>query len=90
MALINEEILEHRVAQLEEKMQQLSDRVNAFAVSQAAAGAKLDSMLVTLSELKESVNRLSRRPVQLWDKIILGFVGAVAAALAAALISNLN
>ncbi|MBR6619586.1 MAG: hypothetical protein IKK85_04525 [Clostridia bacterium] len=86
MALTSEDILEHRVAQLEEKMQHLSDKVNAFAVSQAAAGAKLDSMLVTLSELKESVNRLSRRPVQFWDKILLGFVGAVAAAVAAAII----
>ncbi len=86
MALTSEDILEHRVAQLEEKMQQLSDKVNAFAVSQAAAGAKLDSMLVTLSELKESVNRLSRRPVQFWDKFLLGLVGAVAAAVAAAII----
>ena len=84
----NEDILEHRVVQLEEKVQQLSDKVNAFAVSQAAAGAKLDSMLVTLSELKESVNRLSRRPVQFWDKFLLGFIGAVVAAVVAALISN--
>lgn len=84
--MTSEDILEHRVAQLEEKMQHLSDKVNAFAVSQAAAGAKLDSMLVTLSELKESVNRLSRRPVQFWDKILLGLVGAVAAAVAAAII----
>ncbi len=85
----SEEILEHRVIQLEENVQMLSDRVNAFAVSQAATGAKLDSMLVTLSELKESMNRLSRRPVQFWDKFLLGIVGAAAAAAGAAIMSDI-
>lgn len=86
----SEEILEHRIVQLEENVQMLSDKVNAFAVSQAATGAKLDSMLVTLSELKECMNRLSRRPIQFWDKFLLGIIGAAAAAIGAALMSNLG
>lgn len=86
----SEEILEHRIALLEENVQALSDKVNAFAVSQAATGAKLDSMLVTLSELKESLNRLNRRPVQFWDKFLLGILGAAAAAIGAAIMSGIN
>lgn len=83
-----EEALERRITQLEENVQSLSDKLNGFAVSQAATGAKLDSMLVTLSELKESVNRLSRRPVQFWDKFLLGIIGAAAAVIGAALMSD--
>lgn len=86
----SEDILEHRVVLLEENVQALSDKVNAFAVSQAATGAKLDSMLVTLSELKESLNRLNRRPIQFWDKFLTGVLGAAAAAIGAAIAAGIN
>ncbi len=81
------EKLERRIDMLEAKMQDLSDRINSLAVSQAATGATLDSMLITLGELKESVNGLSSRPLRFWDKFLLGLLGSIAAALGAALIS---
>lgn len=80
-----DEVVEHRLTQLEENVDTLFNKVNGFAVSQAATGAKLDSMLLTLGELKESVNRLSSRPVQFWDKFLLALLGAVATAIGAAL-----
>ncbi len=67
----------------------LYSRTNKFGEEMAVVTTKLDNILVTLGELKESVSTLSKRPVKLWDKVLLGFAGAVAAALAAAIISNI-
>ena len=55
----------------------------------AVVTTKLDNILITLGELKESVGKLNARPARLWDKILLGFAGAAAAAVATALIASI-
>ncbi len=81
------DVLEHRVKRLEGDVRLLGDKINSFAVSQAAANTKLDSLLVTLGELKESVAGLRGRPAQLWDKLIFSALGALAAGVAAAVLN---
>ncbi len=72
------------MTRVESEVRGLYDRVNAFAVSQASTNTKLDSLLVTLGELKESVNRLKDRPAAMWEKLVSALLGALVTAAAAA------
>lgn len=80
------EELEHRITAAEEDIKTLFGKTNKMSLEMATVTTKLDNMLVTLGELKESVNRISSRPSQLWDKLIFGVIGAVAAAIGSAII----
>ena len=83
------EEIEHRLEKAEADIKTLYSRTNKFGEEMAVVTTKLDNILITLGELKESVGKISSRPARLWDKILLGFAGAVAAALAAAVIASL-
>lgn len=80
------EQIERRITIIESDVKNLYDRINAFAVSQASTNTKLDSLLLTLGELKESVCRLKDKPAAMWEKLISGILGAVAAGIAAAVL----
>lgn len=82
------EEMEHRIEKAEADIRKLYSRTNKFGEEMAVVTTKLDNILITLGELKESVGKLNARPVKLWDKILLSFVGAAAAAVATALIAN--
>ncbi len=75
------EILNHRVDAVEEDVKILYKNVNEVKLAQVQSVTKLDSMLVTLGELKESIETLKKRPGYLWDKLIIALVGAVCGAL---------
>lgn len=77
----------HRLEKAEEDIKTLYSRTNKFSEEMAAVTIKLDNILVTLGELKESVCSLNARPMKYVDKFIFGFIGAAAASLAAAAIS---
>lgn len=83
------EEIEHRMEKAEADIKILFSRTNKFGEELAVVTTKLDNILVTLGELKESVSKISSRPVKLWDKILLGFAGAVAAAIATAVIASI-
>ena len=83
------EEIEHRIEKAEADIRTLYSRTNKFGEEMAVVTTKLDNILITLGELKESVGKINSRPARLWDKIVLSLAGAVAAALAAALIANL-
>ncbi len=85
--MTNEE-LEHRLIQAEDDIKTLFGKTNKFSTEMATVTTKLDNMLVTLGELKESVNRLDNRPSQLWDKLVFGVIGAIAAAIGSAIAAN--
>ena len=46
------DLYEHRIAKLEDDVKHLYSKVNSFAVANAEMNTKLDSVLVTLGELK--------------------------------------
>ena len=47
---------------------------------------KLDSMLVTLGELKASIEALKKRPGWLWDKFVVAAISAVCGALVSVIV----
>lgn len=75
------EVLNHRVDAVEEDVKILFKKINEVSLVQVQSVTRLDSMLVTLGELKESIEALKRRPGWLWDKLIVALIGAVCGAL---------
>ena len=71
------EVLNHRIEAVEEDIKILYKKVNDVTLTQVQSVTKLDSMLVTLGELKESIEALKRRPGWLWDKLIVASIGAL-------------
>ena len=71
------DLYEHRISKLEDDVKILYAKVNGFAVANAEMNTKLDSMLVTLGELKESIQSVSARPARFWDKLILSMLAAI-------------
>lgn len=80
------DLYEHRIAKLEDDVKHLYSKVNSFAVANAEMNTKLDSVLVTLGELKESIQAVSARPAKLWDKLLFAALSAVGTGLGAALL----
>ena len=75
------ELLNHRVDAVEDDVKILYKKVNEVTLTQVQSVTKLDSMLVTLGELKESIETLKKRPGWLWDKLVVALIGAVCGAL---------
>lgn len=74
------DVINHRLDTVEEDIKILYKKINEVTLTQVQSVTKLDSMLVTLGELKESIEALKRRPGTLWDKLIVAFMGAVCGA----------
>jgi len=81
------ELFEHRIKTLENDVKILYGKVNTFAVNQAQENTKLDNLLVSVGELKESVGEIKRRPSSFWDRLIFAFVGALGTAFGYAAVS---
>ena len=75
------EILNHRLDAVEEDIKILYKKVNEVTLTQVQSVTKLDSMLVTLGELKESIEALKRRPSWLRDKFVVAMISAVCGAI---------
>lgn len=71
------ETLAVRVDKLEKDSSDLVYRVNAVAVTQAAVNEKLNSMLVTLGEVKQAVASLEQTPARRLDMIIRAVITAL-------------
>lgn len=67
----------YRIERLESDVKTLYKKLDAVTLSEVQSVTKLDSMLITLGELKESIETLKRRPVRLWDSLLTAFIGAV-------------
>lgn len=80
------DLQEHRIQKLEEDVKTLYSKVNNFAVTSAEMSTKLDSVLLTLGELKESIKSVQNRPSRLWDKLIFGILTAVGTGIGAAVL----
>lgn len=71
------DVINHRLDAVEEDIKILYKKINEVTMTQVQLVTKLDSMLVTLGELKESIETLKKRPGWLWDKFIVALIGAV-------------
>lgn len=71
------DVINHRLDAVEEDIKILYKKINEVTLTQVQSVTKLDSMLVTLGELKESIEALKKRPGWLWDKLTVAFVGAI-------------
>ncbi len=67
----------HRLEAVEADIKILYKKVNEVVLEQVTNSTKLDSMLVTLGELKESIEALKKRPSWLWDKVIVAVIGSI-------------
>lgn len=56
------ELFEHRIKTLENGVKILYGKVNTFAINQAEENTKLDNLLLSVGELKESISEIKRRP----------------------------
>ena len=74
------ELFEHRIKTLENDVKILYGKVNT----------KLDNLLLSVGELKESISEIKRRPSAFWDKLLFALIGAVGTALGYALIGFVN
>lgn len=81
------EIINHRLDSVEADVKILYKKVNDVTLEQVTSSTKLDSMLVTLGELKESMETLKRRPGWLWDKVVVALIGALCGVLVSTLTS---
>lgn len=75
------ESLELRVSKLEEEAKELMGNLNAITLEQVRSVTKLDIVLASLSELKEGLESLKKRPSQFWDKLMVALISAVCGAL---------
>lgn len=75
--MVENELYDHRLKILEDDVKILYGKVNTFAVNQAETNTKLDNLLVSIGELKESLADIKRRPSLLWDKLLFAIIGAV-------------
>ena len=75
--MLENEMLNHRLDKVESDIQILYKKVNDVTLTQVQSVTKLDSMLVTLGELKESIETLKKRPSWLWDKVIIALISAL-------------
>lgn len=81
------EILNRRVDAVEADVKILYKKVNDVTLEQVTSSTKLDSMLVTLGELKESIETLKKRPGWLWDKAVVALIGALCGVLVSSFVS---
>lgn len=71
------EVINHRLDTAEADIKILYKKVNDVTLSQVTSNTKLDSMLLTLGEMKESIETLKKRPSWLWGRVIVALIGAI-------------
>lgn len=71
------ELYDHRLKTLEDDVKILYGKANTFSVNQAETNLKLDNLLISIGELKESIAYIKRRPSIFWDKLLFAVIGAI-------------
>ena len=71
------EVINHRLETAEADIKILYKKVNDVTLSQVTSNTTLDSMLLTLGEMKESIETLKKRPGWLWDRVVVAIIGAI-------------
>lgn len=71
------DVVNRRLDAVEQDIKTLYKKINEVTMTQVQSVTKLDSMLVTLGELKESIEALKKRPGWFWDRLVVALIGAV-------------
>ena len=71
------DVINRRIDAVEEDIKNLYKKINEVTMTQVQLVTKLDNMLVTLGELKESRETLKKRPGWLWDRLVVALIGAI-------------
>ena len=71
------DVINRRIDAVEEDIKNLYKKINEVTMTQVQLVTKLDNMLVTLGELKESIETLKKRPGWLWDRLVVALIGAI-------------
>jgi septation ring formation regulator EzrA len=86
---MDDKATEKRIEKLENDVAELYDKTTASAVTEAAINEKLNSMLITLSEVKSGLSKLQEQPARRWDTLISSALAALATALIGYLIGQI-
>jgi hypothetical protein len=68
-----------RLDKLERDNCELFNRTNTTAITLATVNEKLNSMLITLGELKSGMERLQQQPAKRWESILGALLSAIVA-----------
>ena len=82
--------LEHRVSTCEAEIKEIKQKQSDVEVEQAKINTKLDNVLVTLGEVKQSIESIASRPKEWWDKLVGAILCAIGAGIGAVLINLLK
>jgi hypothetical protein len=69
-----------RLDKLERDNCELFNRTNSAAITLATVNEKLNSMLITLGELKSGMERLQQQPARRWESLLGALLSAMVAA----------
>ncbi|WOC32829.1 MULTISPECIES: hypothetical protein [Caproicibacterium] len=75
----------HRIDELEAEVKD----IRGLTAAMATVNTKVDGLESDVREIKTDVKSISARPVQWWDKLIAGIIGAIGTGVAAAILSLL-
>lgn len=83
-----QEMMLQRLDKAEDAIETLMVKVNKAALDQVRVSERLDSLLVTLGEVKQGLSALQQKPAQRWDTIITQCLSVLAAALIGLLLGS--
>lgn len=90
MGLDTLEAIAARVETLEGQVKEIFERLNDRESNPAVLATKLNSMLVTLGEVKQAVGELKNRPSRLWDTLITSGMATAIGVIAGILASHIH
>ena len=75
------EALDARVGKCEQDITSLMSSVNSIQVTQACTLERIDNLISTLGEIKQSVLLIQQKPAQRWESLVGQCIAIIAAAL---------
>lgn len=79
-----------RVDNLEGQVKEIFERLNDRESSPAVLAAKLNSMLVTLGEVKQAIGELKSRPARWWEAIVGAGIASATGAVIGLLFTHMH
>ena len=63
--------------------------IRGLTTAMATVNQKVDGLTDDVDEIKTNVKIITSRPGKLWDNLVSGFIGAIAAGVAAAILATI-